>query len=69
MTVYQIYVDGCSKGLDDRFKMRSKKIYTHIPYQSEVKEFLDKCSDDDYLLSLDTNLPYTIKFLELELMK
>jgi len=67
MTGYQLSITGDSS-IGCIFKMKSKKIFLHVPTEEEKAEFIESCRDDKWIYSL-TSEKYELKVLEVEIVE
>ena len=68
MTIYQIFVDGCSAVFGSPFRMHSKDVFTAPPSEDDIENFIDRCCDKSFIDYLDKNEPYKTKALKLNLI-
>ena len=68
MTIYQIFVEGCSAVFESPFRMHSRDVFTAPPSEKDIENFIDRCCDESCLNTLDKSKPYEIKTLKLNLI-
>lgn len=69
MTLYQLFVKGEDGAFGGRYTMHSKQVFSKEPSEEQKEAFVKACAENNFLFYLDTEHPYEVKLLELEMVE